>query len=195
MNVTRIAVAAAAVGGSGSGYMLLHQLPPWRLATVSWRKNLFIIEHSRASVCVFLVSFYCCICCCCCSFFFMAQMMCSGSHESASRKIYSYTHRAQWKQQTNRWCSTNGQNNDTTTKTHTMSARERIHDLFVRACECAPYLRTQRLTLILPRIFLLLLQGGRECSEEQRRQQWFKWTQATNKCTQQQRKTENDNEQ
>lgn len=75
----------------------------------------------------------------------LAQMMCSGSHESASRKIYSYTHTHRQRNGSSKQIDGVQQ----TVKTmipqqkHSMSKRERerevekIHDLFVRACECA----------------------------------------------------------
>lgn len=125
------------VGGWAAASVLLL----WRLATVSWRKNLFIIEHSCVCIsfsCFFLLLFICF------SFFIHVGTTWRKWCVLATTKVHhakfivTHTVRNGW-QQTNRWCSTNGQNNDTTTTKpcergiEFMPLQNRNSNLFVRA--------------------------------------------------------------
>lgn len=155
--------------------LLLLLMVLWRLATVSWRKNLFIIEHLYVCVWVsFLFLFVVVVV----HFFFIhvgttRRKWCALAATKVHHARFIVTYRSQW-QQTNRWCSTNGQNNDTTTKntvwcklTEENSCNgSRNSDLFVRACICAD-LRTRRHTLTLPRIFSLSFSRECESNEEE----------------------------
>lgn len=146
MNVTRIAVAAASVASLAIGNGELT------------KESVYNRTFTGVCVCasflfLFIVAFVVAV-----HFFIHVgttwRKWCALAATKVHHARFIVTHTAQWKQQTNRWCSTNGQNNDTSTKTHSVSEGERENSWLICACVwmCA-YLRTQRLTLILPRIF------------------------------------------